>query len=213
MREAARSAGALAAPDSGWRPRAGLRSSAGRPAREPPQAEARGHGATPCAVEADLGGRTRIHPTLAAYPGGRETGRVGTGRRAVRVCLKQRTAMRRRGFPRIPPRRAVCGREPSTVDNIQLRCRAHNGYEAERHFGQLGMAVVREETTAYAPGVWGSALLLRWVIDQATRPSRGEFQKATTGRMATAKFREDVQCRTDPHVSSYSHVSLTMVGM
>ncbi len=24
----------------------------------------------------------------------------------------------------------------STVDNIQLRCRAHNGYEAERYFGR-----------------------------------------------------------------------------
>ncbi len=40
------------------------------------------------------------------------------------------------------------GGGPSTVDNIQLRCRAHNGYEAERHFGQLGAAALREETTA-----------------------------------------------------------------
>ncbi len=39
---------------------------------------------------------------------------------------------------------------PSTVDNIELRCQAHNGYEAERHFGQRGTAAVREESGIYA---------------------------------------------------------------
>ncbi len=32
----------------------------------------------------------------------------------------------------------------STADNIQLRCRAHNGYEAERYFGRRKPPVVRE---------------------------------------------------------------------
>jgi hypothetical protein len=35
---------------------------------------------------------------------------------------------------------------PTTAENIQLRCRAHNAYEAEAHFGQL---FVREERSSY----------------------------------------------------------------
>ncbi len=38
----------------------------------------------------------------------------------------------------------------STADNLQLRCRAHNGYEAERYFGRRTPPVVRE---ARAPDV------------------------------------------------------------
>jgi 5-methylcytosine-specific restriction endonuclease McrA len=34
----------------------------------------------------------------------------------------------------------------ATAENIQLRCRAHNAYEAELHFGSF---LVREETVAY----------------------------------------------------------------
>ncbi len=34
---------------------------------------------------------------------------------------------------------------PSTAANIELRCRAHNGYEAECHFGRWSKAAVREE--------------------------------------------------------------------
>jgi hypothetical protein len=37
----------------------------------------------------------------------------------------------------------------ATVDNIQLRCRAHNGYEAELDFGQRSQSVVRETRTYY----------------------------------------------------------------
>ncbi|MGH2373195.1 MAG: HNH endonuclease, partial [bacterium] len=40
---------------------------------------------------------------------------------------------------------------PSSVSNIELRCRAHNGYEAECHFGRWGTAGVREEPEAYVP--------------------------------------------------------------
>ncbi len=38
----------------------------------------------------------------------------------------------------------------STADNLQLRCRAHNGYEAERYFGRRAPVRVRE---ARAPAV------------------------------------------------------------
>ena len=33
---------------------------------------------------------------------------------------------------------------PASVDNIQLRCRAHNGYEADLDFGRARRAAVRE---------------------------------------------------------------------
>ncbi len=38
----------------------------------------------------------------------------------------------------------------STADNIQLRCRAHNGYEAERYFGPRKPPVVREANVSYS---------------------------------------------------------------
>jgi hypothetical protein len=38
----------------------------------------------------------------------------------------------------------------STADNIQLRCRAHNGYEAERYFGRRPPSMVREPCGSYA---------------------------------------------------------------
>ena len=34
---------------------------------------------------------------------------------------------------------------PTTVENISLRCRRHNQYEAELVFGPYGMSAVREE--------------------------------------------------------------------
>ena len=39
---------------------------------------------------------------------------------------------------------------PPTVDNIQLRCRAHNGYEAELDFGPRNRSVVREPRAPYS---------------------------------------------------------------
>jgi hypothetical protein len=39
---------------------------------------------------------------------------------------------------------------PATVDNIQLRCRAHNGYEAELDFGTSKR--LREQIGATRPG-------------------------------------------------------------
>ncbi|MGQ0568430.1 MAG: HNH endonuclease [Armatimonadota bacterium] len=43
----------------------------------------------------------------------------------------------------------AAGGEPA-VDNIQLRCRAHNGYEAELDFGVCTSPVVREARARYA---------------------------------------------------------------
>ncbi len=41
---------------------------------------------------------------------------------------------------------------PSTVGNIQLRCRAHNGYEAGCHYGWSDAETVRETSAVYALG-------------------------------------------------------------
>ena len=38
----------------------------------------------------------------------------------------------------------------STIDNIQLRCRAHNAYEAELYFGPATLAEVRETPAGYS---------------------------------------------------------------
>ncbi len=43
----------------------------------------------------------------------------------------------------------AAGGEP-TADNIQLRCRAHNGYEAELYFGPRNPPVVREARASYS---------------------------------------------------------------
>jgi hypothetical protein len=58
----------------------------------------------------------------------------------------------------------------TTIQNLELRCRVHNGYEAERYFGSL---LVRE-----VPLVWGHGCQLG--------PDRGrEKQSDPTRRMAT----------------------------
>jgi hypothetical protein len=43
----------------------------------------------------------------------------------------------------------------ATVDNIELRCRAHNQYEADLIFGGQGGSVVRERPPAYSPSTTG----------------------------------------------------------
>ena len=38
--------------------------------------------------------------------------------------------------------------EPTTIENLQLRCRAHNAYEAAMEFGSF---LLREEEAGYLP--------------------------------------------------------------
>jgi hypothetical protein len=67
----------------------------------------------------------------------------------------------------------------ATVDNIQLRCRAHNQYEAERDFGPRPPWTVREPARAY--GLRGRA-----ARPPVTRPGpSGAPGRATSGRGAT----------------------------
>ncbi len=48
----------------------------------------------------------------------------------------------------------------STADNIQLRCRAHNAYEAELYFGPTTLARIRERAASYS--VWTEFECYRW---------------------------------------------------
>ena len=61
----------------------------------------------------------------------------------------------------------------STVTNIELRCRAHNAYEAERYFGAEAVAAARLRA---ASGTSPST-----TADPSTDSSRGEFSKPTAG--------------------------------
>lgn len=67
------------------------------------------------------------------------------------------------------------GGEP-TVDNVQLRCRAHNGYESEQYYGWVGRSFVREERRRYSfrteyRRTAASGTRKRWV-DVCSRPRR-----------------------------------------
>ena len=42
----------------------------------------------------------------------------------------------------------------TTIDNLELRCAAHNRYEAAQHFGAGVMALFRETAPVYAPREW-----------------------------------------------------------
>jgi hypothetical protein len=59
----------------------------------------------------------------------------------------------------------------TTVENIQLRCRAHNGYEADLFYGQGprwdGGEVVRETRAVYGIQLGPDRVQERWVEDAA----------------------------------------------
>ena len=66
----------------------------------------------------------------------------------------------------------------SSADNIELRCRAHNGYEAERHFGKRGTAV-REDAAVYA--LHATALSAATGLgDRSIKSFRNEFEPGST---------------------------------
>ena len=65
---------------------------------------------------------------------------------------------------------------PATVENIQLRCRAHNGYEAAQVFGPWGPSVVREPASVYA------------IADRALGPARTRSGPSwTSGQPASSR--------------------------
>ena len=70
----------------------------------------------------------------------------GTARGSRHIPAEVKRAVWRRDGHVVPY--AVGG--PATVENIQLWCRAHNGYEAERNFGPRSSLVARERHASYA---------------------------------------------------------------
>ncbi|HEX7126836.1 MAG TPA: HNH endonuclease [Thermodesulfobacteriota bacterium] len=72
----------------------------------------------------------------------RDGGRCAFVSRTGRRCAE-------RGFLEFHHVRPYAEGGPATVENIELRCRAHNGYEAERVFGPRGASQVREPAAVY----------------------------------------------------------------
>jgi 5-methylcytosine-specific restriction endonuclease McrA len=66
----------------------------------------------------------------------------------------------------------AAGGEP-TAENIQLRCRAHNGYEANLAFGLRHRLVARAEHASYVSLPASRAHRRGWVIPAATRSGPG----------------------------------------
>ncbi|HEX7126283.1 MAG TPA: HNH endonuclease, partial [Thermodesulfobacteriota bacterium] len=73
----------------------------------------------------------------------RDGGRCAFVSRTGRRCTE-------RGFLEFHHVRPYAAGGAATVENIELRCRAHNGYEAERMFGPRGESQVREPGSVYA---------------------------------------------------------------
>ena len=65
---------------------------------------------------------------------------------------------------------------PSTADNLELRCRAHNSYEAARQWGRLKRDAVRELPEGHPPGTHSPGCEAEAVRAQAPNSPRGEFE-------------------------------------
>ncbi len=80
----------------------------------------------------------------------------------------------------------------STADNIQLRCRAHNGYEAERYFGRRTPSGVREARAPDVPPTEqprrrsGLGIIAATRSGPSTDPGRSAAQTSRGGRPNTA---------------------------
>jgi hypothetical protein len=59
-------------------------------------------------------------------------------------------ALSRARVPRVPSLEPYAVGGAATVENIELRCRAHNVHEAKQYFGTGLPLLVRESRTAYA---------------------------------------------------------------
>jgi hypothetical protein len=59
---------------------------------------------------------------------------------------------------------------PAVVQNIELRCVAHNAFEAELDFGPRQTALAREACPAFATATAGQANRTRSGLDRAPRP-------------------------------------------
>jgi hypothetical protein len=61
---------------------------------------------------------------------------------------------------------------PATIDNIQLRCRAHNAYEAEQDFGRRLLLAVREDGPPYEMAFDSNTVRIALTCDRERGPAR-----------------------------------------
>ena len=90
----------------------------------------------------------RRSPTRASCARRSQARGLGTRRRAVRVRWSRRPLSRAR-LSRIHHVVPFAAGGETLVDNLELRCRAHNAYEAEEVFGPMA---VRETHMPYRSG-------------------------------------------------------------
>jgi 5-methylcytosine-specific restriction endonuclease McrA len=123
-----------------------------------------------------------VRRTVWARDGGRCAFVAGDGRRCAAMDFLE--------FHHVVP---YARGGQATADNIELRCRAHNGYEAARQSGQWARDEVREEPEVYALGTvsldrdGGEAAGAR-----SLNSPRGEFE--VHGQLAPGR----VRARTAP---------------
>jgi hypothetical protein len=93
-----------------------------------------------------------------------------------------------RGFLEFHHVRPYAAGGEATVTNIELRCRAHNQYEAELFVRGEAPPVVREDLSVYGPG---SSVRTEWTCAntrQANAPARGVFVNCPIGHASSGVF-------------------------
>jgi hypothetical protein len=108
-----------------------------------------GEKATRCPTRGKGQHNRRRNRTSSRRHAARRRRRFGRRSRLVRAPAASKTAPRTRSSSI-----TTCGRMPRAVSrrgpNIELRCRAHNAYEAALFFGWEGAGVVRETRVRYS---------------------------------------------------------------
>ncbi len=98
-----------------------------------------------------------------------------------------------RGFLEFHHVRPYAAGGTATADNIELRCRAHNGYEATRDFGVRGPSGVREPGGVYA--IWARGAP-PGADDRGTRS--GPSSRTATGSLTAALPARHAATRSGP---------------
>ena len=102
-------------------------------------------------------GEPRPGGGIAEHPRGGAARGVDARWRAMRVRFPRRPPLRRAPVRRVPPRHPHSAGGKPTVENIQLRCRPHNGHEVDLFFGP-DKRYTREDEVCQGRAAYGREL-------------------------------------------------------